>query len=184
MNQTGIEQKNQNAAMRAADRIARTLCSAASAGRSSKQLGLILAHELKFVCARCLVCGTEWPLITLGRDTAHRIGVVAKRARFLSLRRRLEALVLAVRPSCATCASKAETGFVEQTSAATVAAPILDENPNRELSLARDENRGQNCGRDQEEGRDACDQSSSMSVIVSTGSASSPGPQMDLSVTV
>lgn len=91
---------------RAADRLARLLIDGARAGRSRKELLETLTARTRSIRGRCLVCATEWPLMLFGREQARHICVVARRASFVSLRRRLEEHFRRARLRCPVCTSR------------------------------------------------------------------------------
>jgi len=111
MNLAQVELVSDPTLMRAADRLARLLVDGARAARSRKELLATLAERIRLIRGHCLVCAAEWPLTLLGREQARHLCVVARRASFVSLRRRLEEHFRTVRLRCPVCAAR-EAGRV------------------------------------------------------------------------
>lgn len=96
-----------------ADYLARTLCEAARAGQSRKQLSATITAKLKAVRARCQRCQAEWPVMLLGRDAVQKICVVARRSSFLVVRRRIEEQLKMIQMTCPSCSTKQADGDAE-----------------------------------------------------------------------
>ena len=103
MSQTELANENLPALLKVADRLARVLCDGARAGRSKKQLLATVTNQVRSFRFRCPVCVAEWPVMVLGRENARHICVVARRASFLNVRRRLEEHFCRVPLRCPVC---------------------------------------------------------------------------------
>ncbi len=111
MNQAEVENENLTMLLKVADRLARALCDGAKVGRSKKELLTAMTEQLRFVRARCPTCAAEWPVMLLGPEDARHICVVARRASFLNLRRRLEEHFRKARLKCPSCAARARIAW-------------------------------------------------------------------------
>ncbi|MBN2561550.1 MAG: hypothetical protein JXQ75_11530 [Phycisphaerae bacterium] len=110
MNSATVENMSDSTLMQVADRLARVLIHGARAGRSRKELLATLTARIRLIRGHCLVCATEWPLTLLGQDQARHLCVVARRASFVSLRRRLEKHFRTVLLRCPACAARDAEG--------------------------------------------------------------------------
>jgi hypothetical protein len=111
MNLAQVEHVSDPTLMRAADRLARSLIDGARAGRSRKELLATLTARIRLIRGHCLVCAAEWPLVLFGREQARHLCVVARRASFVSLRRRLEEQFRTVPLRCPACAARDAEGL-------------------------------------------------------------------------
>lgn len=111
MNPATVENMCDPTLTRAADRLARVLIHGARAGRSRKELLATLVERIRLIRGHCLVCAAEWPLVLLGGEQARHLCVVARRASFVSLRRRLEEQFRTVPLRCPVCAARDAEGL-------------------------------------------------------------------------
>lgn len=110
MNSATAENMSDTTLMQVADRLARVLIHGARAGRSRKELLATLTSRIRLIRGHCLVCATEWPLTLLWGEQARHLCVVARRASFVSLRRRLEEQLRTVPLRCPVCAARDAEG--------------------------------------------------------------------------
>ena len=135
MNQAALENACVPTLMKAADRLARILYDGARAGQSRKQLLATLTEQTRLIRGRCFGCGAEWPLMLLGREHARHICVVARRASFVSLRRRLEEHFRRAPLRCPRCvASDMERSASDAAGSAEICAHETGDFPTREAA--------------------------------------------------
>ena len=111
MNSTTLENAYIPTLTKAADRVARMLIDRAHAGQSRKQLLVALSARIRSIRCHCLVCRTEWSPMQLGQEDARHICVVARRASFVSVRRRLEEHFRKAPLRCPACAARGTEGL-------------------------------------------------------------------------
>lgn len=135
MNQTALEDAYIPTLMKAADRLAHVLCDGARAGLSRKQLLATLTQQTRSIRGCCLKCAAEWPLMLLGREQARHICVVARRASFVSLRRRLEEHFRKIPLRCPECAAcEADRGVSDAAGLAESGRHETGDSPNQEAA--------------------------------------------------